>query len=89
MNERVRAAAEAIWLNSSETVLHEEHYRDARSALAAADAVMFSDAAVDLIARTLFEESGRDWDIQPSGVKSRWLKRGRTVVSALKGAGDE
>lgn len=81
MNERVSAAAEAIWRNSRKTVLHEEHYRDAKSALAAADAVMFSEEARIRAWRAviLLDFEG---EASPAKVVS-------AVLAALKGAGNE
>jgi len=97
MNARVWAAAEALY----GTGLDGSPQRDAwladfSKALAAADAVMFDDAAVERIAFALYKD---DWWGQPTAwpeppfaddatledYKADYLKTARTVIAALKG----
>ena len=81
MNERVEAAAKAAHVSKLTGVQWDDmpkwkridRINEARAALAAADAVMFSDETLE----TIYDE------LRLPPPQMRWL------VSALKGAGDE
>lgn len=86
--ERIEAAAvtlcEQLWENAHE---RQKEYAlgEAAVALAAADAVMFSDEAIERAARALNTEHAPAWEILPDWVKDSWREQVRTVVAALKG----
>ena len=72
---------------------HDAPRRSATLALAAADAVMFSDQAVERIAQALysewygaFPESERPkWSNLSEDLKDEWRVSARAVIAALKG----
>lgn len=101
MGKRLEAAAAAI-LDANGVDIEwrtESVWHGARGAaegvLAAADAVMFSDAAVERVARCIFlaaidlayEED--NWETMGELSKEGWLNDARAVIAVLKGAGDE
>lgn len=94
MNARIEAAAKVINQRSVKPMDWDDprmrSYRfnreyDAKLILAAADAVMFSDEAIERAAKALNAEHAPAWEILPDWVKEDWRKQVRTVVAALKG----
>ena len=69
--ERIEAAAKA---NAIATV-----------AIAAWEARVFSDEAIERAAKALNAEHSAAWEILPDWVKDDWRKQARVVVAALKG----
>lgn len=61
----------------------------AEAALAAADAVMFSEEAVDRVAKALFEADRKfdtwHWEKLPAIHHLHWRKQAHAVIAALKG----
>lgn len=85
MSERVEAAAKAI----DQIEIHTRGFRDvALAALAAADAVMFSDEAVERAARAEHAEDWGPgaWDAQDPTVRENYVNGVRVIIAALKGA---
>ncbi|MDQ0100470.1 hypothetical protein J2T10_000089 [Paenarthrobacter nicotinovorans] len=82
--ERVEAAAQAL-ATKDRANLSFWHQEEATEALAAADAVMFSNEAIERAAKALNAEHAPAWEILPGWVKDDWRKQVRTVVAALKG----
>lgn len=84
MTNRVEAAAIALT-----EICAEAPYRYAVTAIVAADAVMFSDAAVERVAKRLWtEDADRDadgfWDNMLSAERDYYRKMARAVVATLK-----
>jgi len=92
MSERLHAARMAIQL---ETWNREYSLDLAHKALAAADAVMFSDEAVERAAKVIYQAAAKfayenaSWDEVDPEAKEVWIQDARNVIAALKGAGDE
>lgn len=83
-NARVEAAEDALrelW-NEAEPATVE---METAAVLAAADAVMFSDEAVERAARARYEAEGGDWDAARAYDKAEWVFDVRAVIAALKG----
>jgi len=90
MNERLEAVAKSLADEDGWT-----SYSDATKALAAADAVMFSDEAVERAAKVIYQAAAKfayeneSWDKVDPEAKEVWIQDARNVIEALKGAGDE
>ena len=93
MSARLEAAAKAMrfrlegvprnhgWASASE---REQFTDDAAKALAAADAEMFSDEAVERAARALNNAFPLNWEKLPEWVREDERKTVRAVIAALK-----
>ena len=102
MNERVEAAAKAAHVSKLTGVQWDgmpkwkrmDRINEARAALAAADAVMFSQQAVERAAKAAYESTMEDGDTPwehfgGSSYLDYYRAHARAVIAALKGAGDE
>lgn len=65
------------------------HVDSIRAALAAADAVMFSDAFIDAAAQEIHGEHGEFWAAMSEEQRENRRNVVRAVITALKGFGDE
>jgi hypothetical protein len=92
MNARIEAAAQAL-ATKDRANLSSWHQEEATEALAAADAVMFSDEAIERAAVALNERFRADdknefysiWEDLGEDQRNHWKADVRAVVAALKG----
>lgn len=104
MSARVEAVAKALlsaesvhapsftWEVASD-VLRRDYTANATTAIEAADAVMFGDAAVEDVARLLCSANSfylDRWESYPDGslIKDKFRTQARAVIAALKGDDD-
>jgi hypothetical protein len=67
----------------------DEHESNARAALEAADAVMFSDEAIERAAKAVHDLGAyaHSWDERAEDLKELYREDARAVIAALKGDG--
>ncbi|GLU58594.1 hypothetical protein [Paenarthrobacter ureafaciens] len=90
MSARVEAASKALcsspdlWARLPERF--RQDYREvAAPALDAADAVLFSEAAIERAAKAMFRaQTFNDWGTLDPKIKTIWISKARAVVAALR-----
>lgn len=83
MSARVEAASRAF----QHSLPYLTYDAATREALAAADAVMFDDAAVERAAKAMLAAGNHlgGWDALPHFMQDNYLRDARAVIAALKG----